>query len=47
MANTPDYYLKLLVGDLLVQLALIKAENDALREEIATLKAPRPEPPKA
>lgn len=35
MANTPEHYLKLLVGDLAAQIAFLRAENEALREQLA------------
>jgi len=35
MPNPPDHHLKLLIGDLVVKLALVSAENEALREQLA------------
>lgn len=31
---TPDEHLRLMVGDLVVQLALVKAERDALKNDL-------------
>lgn len=39
MVRSADDHLKLLLGDFAVQLALVRAENDALRESVATLQA--------
>lgn len=39
MPNTPDHHLRLLIGDFAVQLAMVRAENDQLRETVATLQA--------
>jgi uncharacterized small protein (DUF1192 family) len=35
IALTPDYYMKLLAGELTAQIAILRAENDALREQLA------------
>ncbi len=34
MANQADYHLKLIIGDMTAKLAIVLAENEALREEI-------------
>lgn len=42
MANTPDFYIKQLVGELTVQIAILRADNDQLREQLSTVaKKPR------
>lgn len=45
MANGPDYHIKLLIGDLAGRLALVLAENEALREQLAAV--PTQDPPTA
>jgi len=52
MAHTPDYHLKLMIGDLNTKLAIVLAENEMLREEIgperlAALTAPKAKTKKA
>lgn len=46
MANGPDFHIKLIIGDLVGQLACARADNEALREELAAARAqlPTPEP---
>lgn len=39
MAKTADEHFRLLVGEILAQLAVARAENEALREENAALRA--------
>lgn len=41
-----NYYLKLYIGEAVIAAALARAENDALRQRVAQLEAPKPEPPK-
>ena len=36
---TNEEHLKMLIGDLVVKIALLSAENEALKEELAALKA--------
>jgi hypothetical protein len=38
MAHPPDYHMKLLVGDLVAQIVMLRAENEALHEQLATLQ---------
>ena len=40
---TAEEHLKMLVGDLVVKIAVLSSENDALKQELAVLKAePKP-----
>ena len=36
MAQPPDFHLKLLIGDLAAQIAILRAEVEKLREQLAT-----------
>ncbi len=49
MADPAEHHLKLLIGDLLVTVARLSAENEALREQLAVLvpQPPPEEPPHA
>lgn len=38
MAQAPDYYFKLLCGDLTARLAMAMAEIEKLKEDLAALK---------
>ncbi len=40
-----DYYLKLMLGDNALMVCVLKAENDALKEELAKLQAAVPPAP--
>jgi len=40
MAQPPDYHLKLLIGDLTAQIAILRAENERLREQLPQLQVP-------
>jgi len=46
MANSPDHYMKLLVGELTAQIAILRAENETLREQLTaqTNGAKKPKP---
>ena len=48
MANTIEYHAKLMMGDLLLQIAALRSENEGLREENGTLRAQiaQADPPK-
>lgn len=35
MAQPPDFYMKQLVGEYAAQIAILRAENEALREQLA------------
>ncbi len=38
MANTPEFHLKLIIGDLTTRLAIVLAENERLQEELVAAK---------
>lgn len=40
MANPIDYHAKLIIGDLVLTIAKLTAENEALREQLAALQSP-------
>ncbi len=43
MANSPDYHAKLIIGDLVLTIARLSADNEALREnQKPGKKQPRP-----
>lgn len=39
MANPVDYHAKLMIGDLVLTVAKLSAENEALREQVAAVLA--------
>lgn len=41
MANTADHHLKVLIGDLVITVAKLAAENETLREQIPIPKPAR------
>jgi len=43
MANTIEHHLKLIAGDLLITLAKLSAENEALRENQRPPRKPKPD----
>jgi len=44
MAESVDHHAKLIIGDLVLTVAKLSAENEDLREKLARLEPPKPMP---